>query len=218
MATSPDPRPNRYRIRYTHSVDVTTAERAEIAGAMRSAISSSGLRQGDFARAIGTSRPRLSTYASGATIPNAALYLRATTFGADRASTRELGLADPDAIAERVNRGLAQGDETWALRLILRGRDDLRAALGRYPEAAGSWACRGREISDARFDGLYAALVAHEFDRAGRTPPRWSDQTPLPIDWVMNDPFRDEPTIRAQTQPWLARQRIFIAEKGLTTA
>lgn len=52
------------------------AERSEVAARVRAAIAASGLSQADFATRIGTSRSRLSTYASGRVTPAATMLLR----------------------------------------------------------------------------------------------------------------------------------------------
>jgi len=52
------------------------AERAEVAARVRDAVNRSGLTNRDFARLVGTSAPRLSTYLSGRVTPSAALLLR----------------------------------------------------------------------------------------------------------------------------------------------
>ncbi len=52
------------------------AEREQVAGEIRDLVARSGLHQQDFARRIGTSRPRLSTYMSGRVVPSAALMVR----------------------------------------------------------------------------------------------------------------------------------------------
>ncbi len=51
-------------------------ERAEVARRVRASIADSGLTQAQFAREIGTSASRLSTYATGSVTPSAALLLR----------------------------------------------------------------------------------------------------------------------------------------------
>ncbi len=57
------------------------AERAEVARRITAAIDSSGLSQGQFARRIGTSASRLSTYRSGAVVPAATLLVRIDRLG-----------------------------------------------------------------------------------------------------------------------------------------
>lgn len=51
-------------------------EREAVAARVRALIAASGLTQEEFARAIGTSRSRLSTYGTGRVTPSAALLLR----------------------------------------------------------------------------------------------------------------------------------------------
>lgn len=56
--------------------DTEGLERAEVATRVRESVARSGLRNGEFARLIGTSPSRLSTYASGKVIPSAAMLVR----------------------------------------------------------------------------------------------------------------------------------------------
>ncbi|MEJ7834044.1 MAG: helix-turn-helix transcriptional regulator [Nocardioides sp.] len=51
-------------------------ERDQVAAQVRESVARSGLSREEFARRIGTSRPRLSTYCSGKVTPSAALMLR----------------------------------------------------------------------------------------------------------------------------------------------
>lgn len=52
------------------------AERAAVAAEVAHLIELSGLTAADFARRLGTSAPRLSTYRAGTVVPSAALLLR----------------------------------------------------------------------------------------------------------------------------------------------
>ena len=52
------------------------AERDAVAGKVRDAIERSGLTAAEFARNIGTSASRLSTYATGKVVPSATMLLR----------------------------------------------------------------------------------------------------------------------------------------------
>ena len=51
-------------------------ERAEVAARVREHVERSGLSRDEFARRVGTSRSRLSTYCSGKVTPSAAMVLR----------------------------------------------------------------------------------------------------------------------------------------------
>ena len=61
-----------------------TAERREVAETLRSYVVRSGLNQHQFAKRIGTSASRLSTYLSGKVSPSAALVVRARRVGEPR--------------------------------------------------------------------------------------------------------------------------------------
>jgi transcriptional regulator with XRE-family HTH domain len=196
-------------------MNVEPEERVEVAAALHGTLTQSGLTQSDFARHLGTSATRLSTYLSGSTIPSAAIYLRALRLGAAFEHVRQHGLLTPDDVAEAVNRALAAGDADFALRMILQARDDLRAGGIEAGELRRVWDRRARLIEDDRFDTLFRVIVAHEF---GGHAPGWAKDAQLDNDWIVPDPFRGADTIRALTPDWLARARIFIAEPGLVTA
>lgn len=53
------------------------AERAEVTAELSELISRSGLTRAEFARRMGTSRTRLSTYVNGSVVPSATLMVRA---------------------------------------------------------------------------------------------------------------------------------------------
>ncbi len=57
-------------------IDVGNADRAEVATRVRMAVTGSGLTNNEFARLVGTSASRLSTYLSGKVIPSAAMLVR----------------------------------------------------------------------------------------------------------------------------------------------
>jgi transcriptional regulator with XRE-family HTH domain len=56
--------------------DAVSSERNAVATEIRNVLEGSGLSRQDFADRIGTSRSRLSTYASGQVVPSAALMVR----------------------------------------------------------------------------------------------------------------------------------------------
>lgn len=56
--------------------DAEQAERAEVSSRVRNAIERSGLTNAEFARAVGTSASRLSTYVTGKVVPSAAMLVR----------------------------------------------------------------------------------------------------------------------------------------------
>jgi transcriptional regulator with XRE-family HTH domain len=56
--------------------DADHADRAEVAARIRGAVASSGLTNAEFARFVGTSASRLSTYLSGKVTPSSAMLVR----------------------------------------------------------------------------------------------------------------------------------------------
>src|SRR5665647_340727 len=196
-------------------MNVEPEERVEVAAALHGTLTQSGLTQSHFARHLGTSATRLATSLSGSTIPSAAIYLRALRLGAAFEHVRQQGLMTPDDAADAVNRALVEGDGDFALRMILQARDDLRAGGIEADELRRVWEHRARSIEDDRFDTLFRVIVAHEL---GEHVPAWAADAHLDDDWIVPDPFRNADTIRALTPDWLARARIFIAERGLVTA
>jgi transcriptional regulator with XRE-family HTH domain len=58
-------------------MEATACERAQIAADLRRALNDAQLTHEAFARLLGTSRPQLSAYLNGKTMPSAALYKRA---------------------------------------------------------------------------------------------------------------------------------------------
>ncbi len=61
--------------------DAEAREREEVAARVRQAVVRSGLSQSAFARAVGTSASRLSTYAAARVVPSAAMLVRIEAVG-----------------------------------------------------------------------------------------------------------------------------------------
>jgi hypothetical protein len=80
--------------------DAERADRAEVAARVRDALNRSGLTNGEFARVVGTSGSRLSTYLTGKVTPSAAMLVRI-----ERAA-RQLGsdAGDSGALSTRRRR------------------------------------------------------------------------------------------------------------------
>lgn len=70
-------------------------ERERVAARIRELVEVSGLSREAFARAIGTSRSRLSTYCSGRVTPSAALMLRMERLAAARSTSRAAASTQP---------------------------------------------------------------------------------------------------------------------------
>src|SRR4051794_7737598 len=112
--------------------------RAVIDGLER-ALEESGLTQAEFAAALGTSAPRFSAYRAGKTAPSAAFYLRALRLSASLRAASEQGWMTPPSTSRQIRRALRQGDELWALKMALQGRDQLRELLRRDDATATAW-------------------------------------------------------------------------------
>ncbi len=56
--------------------EIETADRAEVAARIRTAVERAGVTKAEFAASVGTSASRLSTYLSGKVTPSAALLMR----------------------------------------------------------------------------------------------------------------------------------------------
>lgn len=73
------------------------ADRAEVAARVRDAVNHSGLTNREFARLVGTSAPRLSTYLSGRVTPSAALLVRIERAATSTQHASGIGSASPGA-------------------------------------------------------------------------------------------------------------------------
>ena len=197
---------------------VTPDEREQIAGELRRALADAQLGQDAFARLLGTSRPRLSAYLNGRTMPSAALYKRALRTASGLQSIRRNGWMTPDSTADQINDALRAGDEDWAFKLAIQARDQLAEMLANQDPAADVWRIRSREISDPHYDVLLAALVAHEFHRHSRQQPEWTENRLLDLAWVQPNARWGADWTREHTPKWLAARGIFISERDLMTA
>jgi len=197
------------------------AVRAVTAG-LHAALVESGLTQAEFATALGTSGSRFSAYRTGRTVPSAAFYLRALRFARALKSARALGWMTPQSTAREVRSALRQGDEVWAMKMILQGRDHLRELLRSDDPLGSVWGAAPGSTGDHRWDALLAALVEWEFDEAGRVPPGWAGDAHRRLgadqEWVLPSLLLDEPGIRAATPARLAQHGVYAAQRDLVTA
>jgi transcriptional regulator with XRE-family HTH domain len=200
-------------------MEVAEYEREQIAADLRSALADAGLTQEAFARLLGTSRPRLSAYLGGRTIPSAALYQRAIRTAAGLKSSRLHGWMTPDRTIGEINESLADGDEEWAFKLTLQARDQLAYMLQNDDPGSDAWLLRSQEISDPRFETLLAAVVEHEFEkRDSPRIPEWTRSPRLRKPWLYANLRRGADWTRQNTPQWLAARGIFISEHDLMTA
>jgi hypothetical protein len=120
------------------------------------------------------------------------------------------------AIAMR--RAIRAHDHSWTWRMLLQGRDHLRSILAEGDELAAAWEAQPVDVGDPGWQALLAAITAHEFGRAERIPPQWSQIQPLAKDWAPEHPFLSETRLRQSTPAWLRRLNIYVAERDLVTA
>ena len=176
------------------------------------------MSQEAFAASLGTSASRLSTYRSGKVDPSASFYLRAVRLGEALGSTRERGWMTAPLTAATIAKALRAGDQMWAFKMALQGRDHLRDLLSEAPGLSGSWEAAPRSTGSVEWDSLLAGLVEHEFAEAGLGPTAWTQRPPLEEAWLLDSPRLDHDQIKQRTPEWLARRHIFVTEKDLMTA
>lgn len=193
-------------------------DRQCVVDGLHEALRHSGLSQASFARALGTSASRFSTYLSGSTSPSAALFFRARRLGLGLRVAGQLNRMTPASTAAVVRAALNDGDEAWAMAMVLQGRDDLRALLDQRGAGADAWECDPGPLGQPAFDALLRALIAHEFTLAGRDEPRWTRPGAELGSFVFPSPYYDEHEIRRRTPNWLAERGVYLVERDLETA
>ncbi len=192
-------------------------DRATVAERLRAAVEDSGLSQAGFARALGTSASRLSTYLRGGTVPSAAWYLRALRVGGSLSAARDRSWLTPVQAAEAVRVALEAGDQVWGLRLILQSRDHLRSALDDAEGCWAAWEAAPGPVGAKQWDRLLEGVIGHEFECRGRPAPAWTAST-ADEPWLFASPFFTEAEVRAATPDWMVQRGMFIAARDLVTA
>lgn len=207
---------NTYRSGVRETLDIDTRA---VTALLRAALARSGLSQASFARALGTSGPRFSTYLAGSTRPSAHLLVRAQRLAGAMEGAEQQGLMSAPLTAIAVREQLRAGDHTWAWRMLLQGRDHLRSMLSEQDDALlGSWEAAPSPTGSAGFDALLAALAHREFEAVGRPAPDWTDTAPLDQAWIPHHPFLSPERAMAQTPEWLRALNIFVPNRDLVTA
>lgn len=192
---------------------------AAVCAGLRRALVESGLSQAGFARAMGTSSSRFSTYLSGRTVPAATLYLRTLRIAESLREAGEQSLTTPILTVQAVRAALAADDSVWALKMILQSRDHLRRVLDGGLRSNAAWEADPGSAGAEDWDRLLAALVGHEFEARQLPPPAWTvGETTGAGWWLFGSPFLTAEEVQAQTPPWLAGRGLFIAARDLVTA
>ncbi|GAB2579269.1 helix-turn-helix domain-containing protein [Microlunatus antarcticus] len=200
--------------KYSHAARDT----ALVVQGLQAALHDSGLSQAGFARALETSASRFSTYLSGSTSPSAAFFVRAQRLANGLKVSGQLGRTTPSSIGIVVREALEEGDEVWAFKMLLRGRDDLRAMLNDETAGADAWECDPGPLDAPAWDALLCAVIAHEFDEADRVAPRWTRRGVDTGPWTFANPYFDADEVRRRTPPWLAERGVLVAGRDLVTA
>lgn len=199
-----------------HPVDRDTAE---VMALLREAVAASGLSQAAFARALGTSAPRLSTYLTGDTRPSAQFLVRARRLGDALGAAATRGLMSAPVTAAAMREYFLAGEIEWIWRMLLQGRDQLAATVEERDQVLlDAWEAEPGTVGSAEWDALLAALVAHELEAAGLEAPAWSLRQPLSDPWMPEHPFLSPDRVRAQTPDWLSDQNIYVPARDLVTA
>lgn len=186
---------------------------------LREALVSSGLSQASFARALGTSGSRFSTYLAGTTRPSGHLCMRAQRLARALATASGRGLMTAPATSHALREQLQAGDEPWAWRMLLQGRDHLRIMLAQpHDELLGAWEAAPASTGSIEFDALLAALTRHEFEHAHLAAPDWTQIVPLGTPWIPEHPFLTPERVMATTPDWLRELNIFVPHRDLVTA
>jgi hypothetical protein len=193
-------------------------DRAAVVAGLRRAVADSGLSQAGFARAIGTSASRFSTYLTGGTVPSASLYLRAIRLGRALKDAEQRSWLTPIVAIGGVREALADGDRSWALRLVLQCRDHLRRVLDTDRRLGAAWEADPGSTDFEEWDRLLAALIGHEFETRELSAPAWTGRTAAGDPRLFGSPFFTADEVRAATPSWLIERGIFIAARDLTTA
>lgn len=193
---------------------------AEVMALLREAVTASGVSQAAFARALGTSGPRLSTYLAGGTRPSAQFVVRARRLGQALGAASSRGLMSAPATAAAMRDYFFQGDNTeWIWRMLLQGRDHLVEIIAdREQVLLDAWEAAPNTVGSVEWDAVFAAVIAHEFDVADLPAPAWVNREPLTDPWIPEHPFLDADRVRSQTPSWLSRLNIYVPARDLVTA
>lgn len=192
---------------------------AAVIALLREAVATSGLSQAAFARALGTSAPRLSTYLTGDTRPSAQLLLRARRLGHALGAAAARGLMSAPVTAAAMREYFLAGEIEWIWRMLLQGRDHLAAIIAQRDQVLlDAWEAEPGTVGSAEWNALLAAVVAHELEAAGLEAPPWSLREPLADPWLPEHPFLSPDRVRAQTPDWLRRHNIYVPARDLVTA
>lgn len=186
---------------------------------LAAAVAASGLSRSEFATALGTSRPRLSTYLSGRTRPSAHFCARAERLGSALGAAADRRLVTPPVAAALIREHLAQDDDEWCWRSLLQCRDHLSAVdtTSDHP-AVDAWEAAPGSTGAPGWDVLLAEVVGRQVEALGVTRPPWTRVSPLSEPWAPAHRFLTPDRVRQQTPDWLRRLNVLVPARDLVSA
>jgi len=105
----------------------------------------------------------------------------------------------------------------WPLRTLLYARDQLRHRLN-GSDSLIDWSSPPPPTGSTEWDTLFAAVIAHEFTEAGRSPPDWATARKLSRQWTPSHPIWSQAQVRDRTPDWLKEAGIYMPAQDLETA
>ncbi|TDE94030.1 hypothetical protein EXU48_11265 [Occultella glacieicola] len=117
---------------------------------------------------------------------------------------------------EAATRELRDGDEDFALRVILQARDDLRRLSD--PDDIAEWAVTPLPIPDPRFDAFLGAMAARGLAEHDPSAPGWARTEPLPEPWYPAELASLRRRADREAPADLRRLGIMLTENDLVTA
>lgn len=191
----------------------------QVIATLREALDASGLSQAGFARALGTSPSRLSTYLTGSSRPTAHFLIRANRIGHALATAQQAGLMSAPATATAMRTQARASQTPWIWRMLLQGRDHLVEILARGDQVIlDAWEAQPGGAGSEEWTALLAAVTAHTFEEADQTPPAWTTMPPLASPWSPEHPFLSPDRVRDLTPEWLRRRNLYVPARDLVTA
>ncbi|MCR1783953.1 hypothetical protein KVF89_15535 [Nocardioides carbamazepini] len=188
----------------------------EVIAQLRRVVAASGLTQSQFAFAVGSRPGRFSEWLSGTVQPVARAYVRCLRLGQALAAVAERNLLSTPTAALAIRKSVRRGEIEHAWATVLAARAQLRAAMQADDTVTlDAWNAAPVPTDSLEWDTLLAAVVGHEFERAGRAAPTWCAVDPLPRSWRPLPPQVGQQRGPESTPAWLRRLRIRIPEADL---
>lgn len=137
--------------------------------------------------------------------PSATLYLRALRIADGLTRARTHGLMSAPDTAAAIRDAVRAGDDDWAWRMLLQGRDHLRLMLGEHPEAIGAWEAIPKSTGQVEWDTLLAAITRQTLSEGAAAMPDWTDPSSLDTPWMPEHPLLTADEVIARTPNFPAK-------------